>query len=74
MAYPVSSVISEAFFDAGVVARQFEELQGYQLNDGLNWFNQILGDKAMNTGDIPYITQQYPLYGVVGQEHTLYLI
>ncbi len=68
MAYPVSSVISEAYFDAGVVARQFEELQGYQLNDGLNWLNQILGDRAMNTGDIPYITQQYPLYGVVGQE------
>jgi hypothetical protein len=51
-----------------VVARQFEDLQGYQLNNGLLWLNQLLGDKAMDSGDIPYITQQYPFYGVVGQE------
>ena len=68
MAYPVTKVITEAYFDAGVVARQFEELQGYQLNDGLDWLNQILGDKAMDTGDIPYITVQYPLRAVAGQE------
>ena len=68
MAYPVTKVITEAYFDSGVVARQFEELQGYQLNDGLDWLNQVLGDKAMDTGDIPYITTQYPLIAVAGQE------
>ncbi len=68
MTYTVTQLITEAYYDSSVVSRQFETIQGYQLNDGLLWLNQILGDKAMDTGDIPYITQQYPFYGVVGQE------
>lgn len=64
----VTKLITEAYYDSSVVARQFEQIQGYQLRDGLEWLNQILNDKAMDTGDIPYITQQYPLTGVVGQE------
>ena len=68
MTYTVTNLITEAYYDSSVVSRQFETIQGYQLNDGLFWLNQLLGDKAMDTGDIPYITQQYPFYGVVGQE------
>ena len=68
MGITVTNLITEAYYDSSVVARQFETLQGYQLTDGLKWLNQILDDKAMDTGDIPYITQQYPLTGVVGQE------
>ncbi len=68
MTYTVTNLITEAYYDSGVVSRQFETVQGYQLNDGLLWLNQLLGDKAMDSGDIPYITQQYPFVGVVGQE------
>ena len=68
MTTTVIDVITEAYYDSSVVARQFETIQGYQLNDGLKWLNQLLGDKATDSGDIPYITQQYPLYGIVGQE------
>ena len=68
MTYTVTQLINEAYYDSSVVSRQFETIQGYQLNDGLLWLNQILGDKAMDTGDIPYITQQYPFHGVPGQE------
>jgi len=68
MTITVTDVITEAYYDSSVVARQFETIQGYQLNDGLKWLNQLLGDKATDSGDIPYITQQYPLYGIVGQE------
>lgn len=68
MSYTVTNLITEAFYDSSVVSRQFEAIQGYQLNDGLLWLNQLLGDKAMDTGDIPYITQQYPFNGVAGQE------
>lgn len=68
MIYTVSELIVEAYNDSSVVSKQFETLQGYQLNDGLLYLNQLLGDKAMDTGDIPYITQQYPFVGVVGQE------
>lgn len=64
----VTQVITDAFNDSGIVARQFNQVQGSQLYEGLRWFNQILGDKAMDTGDIAYITMQYPMYGVVGQE------
>lgn len=68
MPITVTDLITEAYYDSSVVARQFQDVQGYQLSDGLKWLNQILGDKATDSGDIPYITQQYPLTGVVGQE------
>lgn len=68
MTYTVTQLITEAYYDSSVVSRQFETIQGYQLSDGLLWLNQLLGDKAMDSGDIPYITQQYPFNGVVGQE------
>jgi len=68
MTFTVTKLISEAYYDSSVVSRQFETIQGYQLNDGLLWLNQLLGDKAMDTGDIPYITQQYSFNAVVGQE------
>lgn len=68
MSYTVTELIREAYCDAGVVSRQFQELQGYQLTDGLKWLNQVLGDKAVDNGDIPYLTVQYPLILVPGQE------
>jgi len=68
MTFTVTQLITEAYKESSIVSRQFEDVQGYQLNDGLLWFNQLLGDKAMDTGDIAYLTQQYPFYGVVGQE------
>ena len=66
--YTVTNLITDAYYDSSVVSRQFETIQGYQLNDGLTWLNQLLADKAMDSGDIPYITQQYPFNGVAGQE------
>lgn len=68
MAYTVTNLIVDAYNDSSVVSKQFETVQGYQLSDGLQWLNQLLGDKAMDSGDIPYITQQYPFNGVAGQE------
>lgn len=68
MGYSVTKLITESYFISGIVARQFEELQGYQLNDGLDWLNDVLGDRVMGIGNIAYIQQQYPFLGVVGQE------
>jgi len=68
MTYSVTKLITEAYNSSSVVSRQFETIQGYQLNDGLLWLNQLLGDKALDSGDIPYITQQYAFNAVVGQE------
>lgn len=68
MAYTVTKLITDSYNISGIVARQFEQLQGYQLNDGLDWLNDVLGDRAMGLGNIAYIQQQYPFIGVVGQE------
>jgi hypothetical protein len=68
MTLTVTQLITQAYYDSSVVSRQFETVQGYQLSDGLLWLNELLGDKAMDNGDIPYLTQQYPFTGVVGQE------
>lgn len=68
MSYTVTDLINNAYWDSSVVARQFQDLEGYQLSDGLQWFNELLGDKAMDSGDIPYITVQFPITFVAGQE------
>ena len=68
MTYTVTQLITEAYFESSIRSRQFEDIDGYQLSNGLLYLNQLLGDRAMDTGDIAYITQQYPFYGVVGQE------
>lgn len=68
MGLTVTKLITESYYESSVVAREFEQIQGYQLRDALGWLNQILDDKAMDIGDIPYITQQYPLKAVIGQE------
>ncbi len=68
MSYTVSKLITEAYYESSVVSREFETIQGYQLNNGLIWLNQILSDKIVDNGDIPYITTQYHFNGVIGQE------
>lgn len=68
MSYTVTDLINNAYWDSSVVGRQFQTLEGYQLTDGLRWFNELLGDKAMDNGDIPYITVQFPITFVPGQE------
>lgn len=68
MAYTASKLITEAYYSSSIVSREFEEIQGYQLNNGLDWLNQILADKVTDNGDLPYITTQFHFNGVPGQE------
>ncbi len=68
MTYTVSELITEAYYESGIVSREFETVQGYQLNNGLKWLNQIIGDKVTDNGDLPYITVKYPLNCVPNQE------
>lgn len=68
MSYTVTKLITEAYYESSVVSREFEVIQGYQLNNGLIWLNQILSDKIVDNGDVPYITTQYHFNGVIGQE------
>jgi hypothetical protein len=41
---------------SGVVARELETVSGTQFNDGLSIVNDILGDKRIEKGMIPYFT------------------
>lgn len=67
MVYTTTKLINNAYYATGIVGREFETVQGYQLEVGLNLLNEIIADKTINTEMVPYI-QQYQFYGIVGQE------
>jgi len=67
MAYTVSQLITGAYYASGVVSREFESVEGPQASDALIWLNEILGEKRVDDGMIPYETT-YTLNMVAGQE------
>jgi hypothetical protein len=67
MAYTVSKLITNAYYTAGVVARDFQTLEGSQLEDGLDFLNEILGDTSVDSDMIPYYTKN-SFNSVIGQE------
>jgi hypothetical protein len=67
MADTVNNLISNAYYLSGVVSREFETVSGSQIYDGLNWLNDIIGEKVVDEGMIPYETK-ITLNSVIGQE------
>jgi hypothetical protein len=67
MAYTTNQLISGAYYAAGVVSREFETVSGSQIGDGLIWLNNIITEKNVDEGMIPYETT-YTSNFVVGQE------
>ena len=67
MAYTTNQLISNAFYAAGVVSREFETVGGVEIGDGLNWLNDIITEKVVDDGMIPYETT-YTFNSVIGQE------
>lgn len=67
MAYTVLQLISNAHYDAGIVARGFETVSGQQTQDGLQFLNDILQDKTVDNGLIPYY-EKYSFTAVANQE------
>lgn len=67
MAYTTNQLISAAYYASGVVSREFETVSGFQIADGLQWLNDILGEKRVDDGMIPYETT-YNFNSIVGQE------
>lgn len=68
MGYPVSQLISEAFYTSGIVSREFQTVQGDQELTALLKLNEILTDTAIETDMIPFFTSSYTFPAVVGQE------
>ena len=67
MAYTTLQLITNAYYESGIVARGFETVSGQQANDGLQFLNDLLGDKTIENGLIPYYSQ-YDFTAVAGQE------
>lgn len=68
MAYTVTQLITNAYYSSSLVAREFETIQGYQLNDALQWLNELLLDNTVDAGEIPYITTWLQFNSTTGQE------
>ncbi len=56
MAYTTVQLITGAYYASGVVSRDFETLIGSEASDGLNWLNDIITEKRVDEGMIPYET------------------
>ena len=67
MAYTTNQLISSSYYAAGVVSREFETVSGAQIGDGLTWLNNIITEKTVDDGMIPYETT-YNANFVIGQE------
>lgn len=68
MPYPVINLISEAFYTSGIVSRQFNQVEGDQIDTGLTKLNEILTDTQIEDDMIPYFTTAYNFPAVIGQE------
>ncbi len=67
MAITTNELITGAFYAAGVVSREFETVSGSQIGDGLSWLNDIISEKVVDDGMIPY-ESTYTFTAVPGQE------
>ena len=67
MTYTTNELIADAYYTTGIVAREFETVSGMQSTDGLNWLNEVLNDKTVNEGMVPYETS-LTVNAVIGQE------
>lgn len=67
MAYPVIQLIIDSWYLSGIVARELETVSGSQINDGLNLFNFLTSEKALDYSKIPYYSV-YNFPAVIGQE------
>lgn len=67
MAYTTTQLITGSYYESGVVSREFETVSGSQIGDGLPWLNDIITEKSVDEGMVPYETT-YSANFVVGQE------
>lgn len=67
MAYTALNLITDAYYISNIVSRDFESLDGNQADIGLQFLNEVIADKTVEIGMIPYRTNA-TFTGVVGQE------
>lgn len=67
MAYTTNNLIADAYFASGIISREFETVSGTQFDDGFRWLNNVISEKDVDEGMVPYETT-FTLNAVVGQE------
>ena len=67
MAYTTLQLINNAYYESGIVSRQFETVGGQQATDGLQFLNDIIEDKAIDKSLVPYY-KELDFNAVTGQE------
>ncbi len=67
MSYTTLKLITNAFHASGIVPREFQQVSGPQVEEGLDYLNEILTDKVVENDMIPYYSK-YTFTGVIGQE------
>lgn len=67
MAYTTLQLINNAYYESGIVSRGFETVGGQQANDGLQFLNDLIADKTVENGLIPYY-EEHNFTAVTGQE------
>jgi hypothetical protein len=68
MAITATDLISYAYYTSGIVSRQFQQVSGLEINDGLVLLNEILTDKTIQLNMLPYMTTHYEFNAVINQE------
>jgi len=54
MTYLASNLIADSYYLSGIVSREFETPTGAQMKDGLRLLNNVLADRTVDEGTIPY--------------------
>lgn len=67
MAYTTLQLVTNAYYESGIVSRGFETVGGQQATDGTQFLNEIIADKTLDKGLIPYYLE-YDFAAVIGQE------
>lgn len=67
MTYPVTKLITDAYCTAGIVSKEFDEVSGSQLDQGLESLNSLLNKKTLDQAAIPYFSE-YNGTMVIGRE------
>jgi hypothetical protein len=67
MAYTTEKLVTNAYYESGIVSREFEGVTGPQAAAGLEFLNDLIGDKTIDSSLIPY-TDRLNFPAVVGQQ------
>lgn len=67
MPYSADRLITESFYLSGVISREFEQISGQQMADGLKLLNSLIAFKSSDLSSIPYF-KLITIPGVIGQE------